>query len=161
MVSLLIFDASLTGIGIISYSVHANGSEIPVGACEGDIRSLGFKGEPGYQNTAVILPAAFVMTTRGRQCRLAHAVSCWFFVAVWVDYVGGICTHSSLFTATFITSTGNRLNGSEDGVPLKGFLVSATVDTVVAAPTGWHTSTGGGACNDTVSAAITSCKTME
>jgi hypothetical protein len=51
------FDASLTGIGIIWYLVDASGSEVPLGACQVDISSLGFKGKPAYQNTAEFIGA--------------------------------------------------------------------------------------------------------
>lgn len=51
------FDASLTGIGIIWFLVDANGSEVPVGACQVDISSLGFEGKPANQNTAEFIGA--------------------------------------------------------------------------------------------------------
>jgi hypothetical protein len=51
------FDASLTGVGIIWYLVDASGSEVPVGACQVDISSLGFKGKPENQNTAEFIGA--------------------------------------------------------------------------------------------------------
>jgi hypothetical protein len=55
------FDASLTGIGVIIYQRDRAGSEVPVGYCVVDIASLGFAGNPAYQNTAEFIGATLGM----------------------------------------------------------------------------------------------------
>jgi hypothetical protein len=55
---LAVFDASLTGIGIIWYRVGVDHSVSPIGCFTGDIRSLGFGVDSGYQNTAEFIAAA-------------------------------------------------------------------------------------------------------
>jgi hypothetical protein len=57
--TLAVFDASLTGVGIIWYRVdRVTESVSPVGCFTGDIRSLGFGDDSGFQNTAEFIAAA-------------------------------------------------------------------------------------------------------
>jgi len=55
---LAVFDASLSGIGIIWYRVGLDGSQSPIGCFTGDIRSLGFGTDSSFQNTAEFIAAA-------------------------------------------------------------------------------------------------------
>ena len=51
------FDASLSGIGLIWYSINPDGEEYPIGALSVDITSMGFGQDPQYQNTAEFVAA--------------------------------------------------------------------------------------------------------
>ena len=54
---LAVFDASLTGIGIIWYRVNPGGTHTPIGCCAVDIRCLGFEGQSCFQNTSEFIAA--------------------------------------------------------------------------------------------------------
>ena len=51
------FDASLTGIGVLFFQRAKNGTEYQVGRAALDIRCLGFKGKPQFQNCAEFIAA--------------------------------------------------------------------------------------------------------
>jgi hypothetical protein len=65
-----LFDASLTGIGILIYEwSQASNTLRPIGGATIPITSLAFEGKPEYQNTAEILGAFFAV-------RIAHLCQC-------------------------------------------------------------------------------------
>jgi hypothetical protein len=53
----IVFDASLTGVGFLRYRVTASGDEVLVGGSAVDLSSLVFGGDSSNQNTAEFIAA--------------------------------------------------------------------------------------------------------